>query len=119
MPSSVRGNGTLHGDSSLMPEGTYARKTEMDAVKASARLPGLDIDILRRQSPDGDWEQISINLRATPSFDAFERFFARADPFVFWGQAARWMWVPCEPAANAHERRTPLARGAGPRATKT
>jgi len=53
-----------------MPEPTYSRQNDSDATKASARLPGLDIDIIHRQSPGGDWEQMSINLRATPSFDA-------------------------------------------------
>ena len=77
-----------------MPEDAYSRVTAMDATKASARLPGLDIDILHRQSPDGEWEQISINLRATPSFEAFGRFFGAADPFGLWAQAARLMWAP-------------------------
>src|SRR6266446_277147 len=50
-----------------MPERTYSRESEIDATRASARLPGLDIDIIHRQSPNGDWEQMSINLRATSS----------------------------------------------------
>ena len=77
-----------------MPEGTYARESEIDATKASARLPGLDIDIIHRQSPNGDWEQVSINLRATPSFETLGRFFEVADPFTLWVQAARLMWMP-------------------------
>jgi hypothetical protein len=66
----------------------------MDTATASAHLPGLDIDILHRQSPNGDYEQISINLRATPSFEALGRSFEPADPFTFWVQAARLMWMP-------------------------
>ena len=77
-----------------MPERTYSRAIEMDETKASARLPGLDIDILHQQSPDGDWEQVSINLRATPSFEALGRFFEMSNPFTFWAQAARLMWTP-------------------------
>ncbi|WP_035724550.1 hypothetical protein [Bradyrhizobium sp. ARR65] len=77
-----------------MREGTTSRKGEIDTTKASAHLPGLDIDILRRQSPSGDWEQISINLRATPSFEALGRSFEPADPFTFWVQAVRLMWMP-------------------------
>ena len=72
-----------------MPEPTYSRQSESDAIKASARLPGLDIDIIHRQSPDGDWEQMSINLRATPSFDALGRSFEPADPFALWARAVR------------------------------
>ena len=48
--------------------------TDDSETRATARLPGLDIEILHRRSPDGDAEQISINLRATPSFEAFGGF---------------------------------------------
>ncbi len=41
---------------------------EVDATRAIARLPGLDIEIVHRRSPGGDAEQISINLQAVPSF---------------------------------------------------
>jgi hypothetical protein len=77
-----------------MPEGTYNRENEIDGTRASARLPGLDIDILHRQSPNGDWEEISINLRATPSFESLGRVFRAADPLTLWMQAARLMWMP-------------------------
>jgi hypothetical protein len=78
----------------LMPKGTYSRENEIDTTKATAHLPGLDIDIIHRQSPNGDWEQISINLRATPSFETLARSFEIADPFTLWAQAARLMWMP-------------------------
>lgn len=77
-----------------MPEGTDSRESEIVATKASAHLPGLDIDIIHRQSPSGDWEQMSINLRATPSFEALGRLFEARDPFTLWVQAARLMWMP-------------------------
>jgi len=77
-----------------MPEGTYSHESEVDATRASAHLPGLDIDIIHRQSPNGDWEQMSINMRATPSFEAFGRVFESADPLTLWMQAARLMWMP-------------------------
>jgi hypothetical protein len=66
----------------------------VETTTASAHLPGLDIDVVHRQSPDGDWEQVSINLRATPSFEALGRSFERADPFALWAQAAQLMWMP-------------------------
>jgi hypothetical protein len=77
-----------------MPERTYSRESEINATRASARLPGLDVDIIHRQSPNGDWEQISINLRATPSFEALGSLFEAANPFTFWVQATRFMWMP-------------------------
>src|SRR6516162_2015208 len=78
----------------LMPEGTYSQENEIEATGASAHLPGLDIDIIHRQSPNGDWEQVSINLRAPPSFESFGHFAEVADPFTLWTQAARMMWMP-------------------------
>ena len=77
-----------------MPERTYSRESGIEATKASARLPGLDIDIIHRQSPSGDWEQTSIIIRAMPSFEALGRSFEAADPFTLWVQAARLMWMP-------------------------
>lgn len=77
-----------------MPERTRNRESEIDATRASARLPGLDIDIVHRQSPNGDWEQLSIDLRAMPSFEAFGRSFEAADPYTLWLQVARLMWMP-------------------------
>ena len=77
-----------------MPDRTYSRDSGIDATKASARLPGLDIDIIHRQSQNGDWEQMSINIRATPSFEAVGRSFEAVDPFTLWMQAARLMWMP-------------------------
>jgi hypothetical protein len=77
-----------------MPDGTYNRESVTELTKASAHLPGLDIDIVHQQSPNGDWEQVSINLRAMPSFEAVGRLFETADPFTLWLQAARLMWMP-------------------------
>src|SRR5262245_9451902 len=38
-------------------------------TRATARLPGLDIEIMHRRAADGDAEQISINLRAAPKIN--------------------------------------------------
>ena len=70
-------------------------------TRASARLPGLHIDVIHRQSPTGDAEQISINLQAVPSFDAFGRYLETANPFAFWAQAAQLSWLPWFDAARA------------------
>jgi hypothetical protein len=82
-----------------------------DAVRATARLPGLDIEIVRRRLPDADAEQISIHLQAVPSFEAFGRFLERANPLAFWAEAARIAWLPwlsatgaLSPAAEAEPR---------------
>src|SRR4030095_6736389 len=108
---------------------TYSRESEIDATRASARLPGLDIDIIHRQSPNGDWEEMSINLRATPSLDALGSLFEAANPFTFWVHATRFMWMPwlltaqtmmlpagqprTLPSAVHPEQEAPAARGHG------
>jgi hypothetical protein len=69
----------------------------VDATKATAHLPGLEIEIVHRRSPTGDNEQISINLQAVPSFEAFGRFLEAANPFAFWAIA----WSPWIDTARA------------------
>jgi hypothetical protein len=68
--------------------------TEENATRATAHLPGLDIEIIHRRSPSADAEQISINLQAVPSFEAVGRFLETAYPFVFWAQIAVLAWLP-------------------------
>jgi len=65
-----------------------------NTTRATARLPGLDIEIVHQQSPNADAEQISIHLRAVPSFEAFGQFLQTANPFAFWAQAAQTAWLP-------------------------
>ena len=62
-------------------------------LRATARLPGLDIEVVHRRSPGGDREEISINLQAVPSLEAFGRFLEAANPFVFWAEATRLTWL--------------------------
>ena len=56
----------------------------MDETRAVARLPNLDIEILHRHLPDEDAEQLAISLKATPSFDAFARFWEVSGPLSPW-----------------------------------
>jgi len=86
------------------PDGEDALPNEQiddDTTRAMARLPGLEIEIVHRRSPDADVEQISISLQAVPSFEAFGRFLQTANPFAFWAQAAQMAWFPWLGAASA------------------
>jgi hypothetical protein len=74
--------------------------SDLDTTKATAQLPGLDIEIVHRRSPAGDAEQISINLQAVPSFDEFGRFLEGNNPMAFWLQAMRLAWWPWLEAAR-------------------
>jgi hypothetical protein len=88
-----------------LPE--YERDSQQSgpaATKATARLPGLNIEIVHRRSPSGDAEQISIHLQAMPSFEAFGRFLEDANPFLFLGAG--------EPAGLASLARSRVHRAA-------
>ena len=71
-----------------------------NTTRAIARLPGLEIEIVHRRLPGGEGEQISINLEAVPSFEAFGRFLETTNPFAFWAQAAQMVWLPWLEAAR-------------------
>ena len=60
------------------------RHIEDEATRATAHLPGLDIEVVHRRAPSGEAEQLSINIQALPSFEAFGRFVERSNPFAFW-----------------------------------
>jgi hypothetical protein len=59
----------------------------------TAQLPGLEIEIVHRVSPNRDAEQISINLQALPSL-AFGGWLEATHPFSFWMHAAQLFWAP-------------------------
>ena len=74
---------------------------EDNTTRATARLPGLDIEIIHRRSLNAEAEQISINLHAMPSFEAFGRFLETSNPFALWAQAIQMAWFPWLNAARS------------------
>jgi hypothetical protein len=78
-----------------------AHHNEGEAMKAIAHLPSLDVEIVHHQSSDGLAEQISINLKAVPSFEAFARSYETMNPFLFWAEATRLAWFPGVDAMRA------------------
>src|SRR3954469_9712039 len=53
---------------------------EYDEIRATARLPNLDIEILHRRPWEGNEEQIVVMLRAVPSFEAVGRWLEASNP---------------------------------------
>jgi hypothetical protein len=93
---------------------------ETGTTRATARLPGLDIEIMHWRAVEGHAEQISINLRAVPSFEAFGRALETANPFAFWAQAAQLAWLPwLETLALARELTPSLPRPSGDAASRS
>jgi hypothetical protein len=77
------------------------QQIEDGTTRATAHLPGLEIEIVHRRSPGAEVEQISINLQAVPSFEAFGRFLETTNPFVLWAQAAQLTLFPWLGPASA------------------
>jgi hypothetical protein len=77
---------------------------EGGSMRATAHLPGLEIEILHRRSAADDAEFISINLQAVPSFEAFGRYLEIVNPFVLWAQVARMAWLPWIEALKVMDR---------------
>jgi hypothetical protein len=63
-------------------------------TRAIGCLPTANIEIVHRRARDGQEEQMSITLRAVPSFEAFGRFVENANPFFFWTQMMQAAWAP-------------------------
>jgi hypothetical protein len=83
-----------------------------DVTRATARLPGLDIEIVHRRAVEDDAGQIYIHIRAATSFEAFGRAFEASHPFVFWAHAAQLAWQPWLLAARALALPRPSGDGA-------
>lgn len=85
-----------------MPEQRVAAEAAGDeTTRATAKLPGLEIEIVHRRAPDDSEEQIAINLKAIPSFEALGRLIEAANPFAFWADLMRLAWSPWIEAARA------------------
>ena len=78
-----------------------ADAAEADAIWATTHLPGIDIEIMHRRAVESDAEQIFINLRAVPSFEAFGRALEAANPLAFWTQGAQLAWLSWFEATRA------------------
>jgi hypothetical protein len=65
-----------------------------NTTRATASLPGLEIEIVHRRPRNAEAEALSITLQAMPSFEAFDRSLAAANPLAFWAQAVQMAWLP-------------------------
>ena len=70
-----------------------------DLVRATAHLPGLDVEVVRWRSATA--EHVAIRLKATPSLEAVSRAFEAANPFALWMRSAELVWLPWLAASRA------------------
>jgi hypothetical protein len=87
--------------SALWRRNVSDQRAEDNITRTAARLPGLDVEIIHRRSLHDEAEQISINLRVMPSFEAFGRLLESTDPFAFWAQTVQIAWLPWLNAARS------------------
>src|SRR3954452_14019211 len=68
--------------------------SEYDEIRATVRLPNLDIGILHRRPWEGNEEQIVVMLRAVPSFEAVGRWLEASNPLLVWSRMMQAAWSP-------------------------
>ena len=68
--------------------------SEYDEIRATARLPNLDIEILHRRPWEGNEQQIVVMLRAVPSFEAVGRWLEASNPLLVWSRMMEAAWSP-------------------------
>ena len=73
---------------------------DVETMRATAQLWGLDITILHRQSPHEGIEEIAIHLRTLPTLAASHRAMWTLHPWAFWLEASRLAWAPWLAAAH-------------------
>jgi hypothetical protein len=92
-------------ENELLWENALPHSTDNDTTRATASLPGLEIEIVHRRPRGDDGEALSIHLQATPSFEAFGRLLEASNPFAFWAQAfqqgLQMAWLPWLGASRA------------------
>jgi len=88
----------------------------MTETRATAHLPTLDIEFVRRELPDEGAEQIAVRVTARPAFEAFGAALRQALPammvmnsalfwFDVWRQATElWLRIPAVPATTSVSR---------------
>lgn len=74
----------------------------MPETRITAHLPTIDIELMHRELPEQNAELMTVQIRATPSFEAMERWlaqsatFALGQPFAlqFWTDMLVPAWLP-------------------------
>ncbi|MEZ5832568.1 MAG: hypothetical protein R3D05_15450 [Dongiaceae bacterium] len=92
---------------------------DFDETRAHARLPQMEIEIVRRAARDSDRESVTVTVELVPfpmlSFpQGLERLIALSDPFRFWGQMIEAAWQPWLQALSAFAPQATTARALPP-----
>ena len=66
----------------------------MDETKITAKLPNLDVEIMRRELPEQNAETITLRMTAVPSFEAFAGYLTAQGNHPPSPLGAAWMMSP-------------------------
>jgi len=69
-------------------------QSDYEVTQATARLPLVDIEILRRRPWEGGEEQMAVVIRAVPACEAFGRLLEASHPLLVWSQMMQLAWSP-------------------------
>jgi hypothetical protein len=76
---------------------------DFEEIRARCQLPQMDIEIIHRMYPDGEF--IGISLHTVPLSQRLERLIEMSDPFRFWAQftqAGWWPWLQAMRGGSSH-----------------
>jgi len=68
--------------------------SEYDDIRATARLPNVDVDILHRRQWGGGTEQLLVAVQVVPPAEAFGRLLELSNPLLVWTRMMEAAWSP-------------------------
>jgi hypothetical protein len=90
-------------------------RDEEQSMSATARLPWLEISLRHCRLPGQAGEELTIRLRAIPSFESLGRTIEAANPFAAWAAMLQLAWAPWLMASQIVQDHGLAPRLAGPR----
>lgn len=69
-------------------------RSDFDDTRTTARLPGLDVEILHRRTWDGGREGVQVTVQAVPMQETVARLFEASNPMLMWMRMAEAAWAP-------------------------
>ena len=75
--------------------------TAYEEIRATARLHGLDVDVLHRRAWDGSAEQLEVTVRTVPPLEALGRLVELSNPLLVWTRMMQAAWSPWMRAPSA------------------
>jgi hypothetical protein len=69
-------------------------RSAFDDTRTTARLPGLDVEVLHRRTWDGGREGVQVTIQPVPLQESIARLFEAPNPMLMWMRMAEAAWAP-------------------------